>query len=65
MLKYAQGVFVDMILAQQLDDIGHGLAPTNTVAVDRLSGRQRTRLRVALDAVAHLNDQVRDLLFKD
>jgi CBS domain-containing protein len=65
MLKDAHGVFIDMILAQQLDDIGHGVAPTNTVAVDRLTGRQRTRLRIALEAVAHLNDQVRDLLFRD
>jgi len=65
MLKDAHGVFIDMILAQQLDDIERGVAATNTVAVDRLTGRQRTRLRVALDAVAHLNDQVRDLLFKD
>ncbi|MBX9773415.1 MAG: CBS domain-containing protein [Xanthobacteraceae bacterium] len=64
-LKDAQGVFIDMILAQQLDDIEHGVAPTNTVAVDRLTGRQRTRLRVALELVAHLNDQVRDLLFKN
>jgi CBS domain-containing protein len=64
-LKDAHGVFIDMILAQQLDDIGHGVAPTNTVATDRLAGRQRTRLRIALDAVAHLNDQVRDLLFKN
>ena len=49
MLKDAHGVFVDMILGQQLDDIGRGVAPTNTVAIDRLSGRERTRLRVALD----------------
>jgi CBS domain-containing protein len=65
MLKDAHGVFVDMILAQQLDDIGRGVAPTNTVAVDRLTGRERTRLRIALEAVAHLNDIVRDLLFKN
>ena len=63
MLKDAHGVFVDMILAQQLDDIGRGVAPTNTVAVDRLGARERTRLRIALESVAHLNDMVRDLLF--
>lgn len=63
-LKDAHGAFIDMILAQQLEDIGQGVAPTNTVAVDRLSGRERTRLRIALDAVAHLNDLVRGLLFK-
>ena len=64
MLKDAHGVFIDMILGQQLDDIGRGVAPTNTVAVDRLSGRERTRLRVALDSVTHLNEMVRDLLFR-
>jgi CBS domain-containing protein len=64
MLKDAHGVFIDMILAQQLDDIGRGVAPTNTVAVDRLSRRERDRLRTALESVAHLNDMVRDLLFK-
>ncbi len=64
MLKDAHGVFIDMILAQQIDDIGRGVAPTNTVAVDRLTGRERTRLRIALESVAHLNDIVRDLLFR-
>ena len=63
MLKDEHGVFVDIILAQQLDDMGRGVAPTNTVAVDRLSARERTRLRIALGSVAHLNDMVRDLLF--
>jgi CBS domain-containing protein len=64
MLKDAHGVFVEMILGQQLDDIGRGVAPTNTVAVERLSARERTRLRIALESIAHLNDMVRDLLFK-
>ena len=64
MVKDAQDVFIDMILAQQIDDIGRGVAPTNTVAVDRLSARERTRLRIALESVAHLNEMVRDLLFK-
>jgi CBS domain-containing protein len=64
MLKDAHGVFIDMILAQQIDDIGRGVPATNTVAVDRLSARKRTHLRVALQSIAHLNDLVRDLLFK-
>lgn len=64
MLKDAHGVFIDMILAQQLGDIGRGVSPTNTVAIDRLTGRERTRLRIAVEAVAHLNDLVRDLLFE-
>ncbi|MPZ37895.1 MAG: CBS domain-containing protein [Rhizobiales bacterium] len=63
MLKDAHGVFIDTILAQQLDDIGRGMAPTNAVAVDRLTARERTRLRRALESVAHLKEAVRDLLF--
>jgi CBS domain-containing protein len=63
-LKDAHGVFIEMILAQQLDDIGRGVAATNTVAVDRLSARDRTRLRIALESIAHLQDMVRDLLFR-
>ena len=41
MLKDAHAVFIDMILAQQIDDIGRGVAPTNTVAVDRLCCARR------------------------
>jgi DNA polymerase-3 subunit epsilon/CBS domain-containing protein len=63
LLKDSHGVFIDRILAQQLEDIGHGVVPTNNVAVDRLSLRERTRLRIALESVTHLNDLVRDLLF--
>jgi len=63
-LKDAHGVFVDLILAQQLDDIRHGRAPANSVAVERLAPRDRDRLRSALEAVAHLNELVRELLFK-
>ncbi len=62
-LSDAHGVLIDLILAQQLDDIEHGLAPTNAVVVDRLSARDRARLKSALDSTAHLNDWVRDLLF--
>jgi CBS domain-containing protein len=64
MVKDAHGVFIDMILAQQIDDIGRGVAPTNRVAVDRLSARERTRLRIALESIGHLNEMVRDVLFK-
>jgi DNA polymerase-3 subunit epsilon/CBS domain-containing protein len=63
-LKDAHGVFIDMILAQQIEDIGHGVAATNTVAIERLSARERARLRTALESIAHLNEMVRDLLFR-
>jgi signal-transduction protein with cAMP-binding, CBS, and nucleotidyltransferase domain len=52
-----------MILAQQLKDIERGVAATNAVAVDGLAVRDRSRLKTALESVAHLNELVRDLLF--
>jgi DNA polymerase-3 subunit epsilon/CBS domain-containing protein len=64
LLKDAHAAFIDLILAQQLADIGRGVVPSNTVAVDRLSARDRTRLKAALESVVHLNDLVRGLLFK-
>jgi DNA polymerase-3 subunit epsilon/CBS domain-containing protein len=63
MLKDAHGVFIDMILAQQLKDIERGVAATNAVAVDGLAVRDRSRLKTALESVALLNELVRDLLF--
>jgi CBS domain-containing protein len=63
-LVEAQGVFLDLILAQQIEDIESGLPATSTVVVKRLSYGARDRLRAALAAVAHLDDLVRDLLFR-
>ena len=60
----AQEVFLDLLIDQQVDDMEHGLTPTNTVAVKRLSERQKRRLRSALGAVRHLDDLTRDLLFR-
>jgi DNA polymerase-3 subunit epsilon/CBS domain-containing protein len=60
----AQVVFLDFILAQQIDDIEQGKPPANTVAVRRLSAQDRERLQTALRAVGHLDTLVRDLLFK-
>ena len=53
------------MLTQQIADIEHGTPPSNAVAVKRLSPRDRARLRAALEAVSHLDDLTRDLLFKD
>ena len=60
----AHGVFLDLIAAQQVEDIAHGMPPTNMIAVKRLSARTHERLRAALDAVAHVDDLARDLLFQ-
>ncbi|MEH2505762.1 CBS domain-containing protein [Bradyrhizobium sp. AZCC 1578] len=64
-LGEAQGTFLDLILSQQVEDIAHGIPPSNAVAVKRLSGRDLDRLRAALDAVSTIDELGRDLLFKD
>jgi CBS domain-containing protein len=63
-LVAAQGLFLDLILAQQVEDIAHGTPPSNAVSVRRLAVRDRDRLRAALGAVANLDDLTRDLLFR-
>ena len=45
-LLEAQGTFLDLMAAQQVEDIEHGMPPSNAVAVRRLSRRDRERLRV-------------------
>lgn len=59
----AVGVFLDLILAQQLADLNQGLAPSNAVAVKRLTSHERQKLRAALEQVAQLEWFIRDLLF--
>jgi CBS domain-containing protein len=63
-LDEAQAIFLDLILAQQLDDLHHGQPPTNKVATRRLSRADRERLHRALEAVRHLDTLTRDLLFR-
>jgi DNA polymerase-3 subunit epsilon/CBS domain-containing protein len=62
-LARAQGVFLDLILVQQLADMRTGLPPGNKVAVKQLSREQRNQLRESLAAVRHLDALTRDLLF--
>lgn len=61
-LADAQAVFLDLVLAQQIEDSERGQPVTNRVAVERLSRRDRARLRGALQAVEHLDELIRDLL---
>ncbi len=63
-LSDAQGVFLDLILSQQIEDICSGTPPSNAVAVKRLSARNQARLRASLEAVASVDHLVRDVLFK-
>jgi DNA polymerase-3 subunit epsilon/CBS domain-containing protein len=63
-LSEAHGIFMKLILEQQIEDIGRGLPATNAVEVKRLSRRDRERLRSALQSVEHLDEIVRGLLFK-
>jgi CBS domain-containing protein len=62
-LTEAQGIFLDLIVAQQVEDVEHGIPPSNAVMVKRLSHGDRDRLRSALDAVINLEVLTRDLLF--
>jgi CBS domain-containing protein len=62
-LNDALEIFVELILRQQIEDMKAGVPPTNAVAVNRLSRRDRNRLRAALAAVEHLDDLTRELLF--
>ncbi len=61
----AQATFLDLILAQQLADVHAGRPATNAVSVRKLSAADRGRLMSALQAVRHLDELTRDLLFKD
>jgi DNA polymerase-3 subunit epsilon/CBS domain-containing protein len=63
-LVEAQGVFLDLLIAQQIADIRQGIPPSNAVEVRRLSGRDRDRLRTALKTIKHLDDTARVLLFQ-
>jgi CBS domain-containing protein len=63
-LAEAQEMFIELMLAQQIDDIDQGISPSNAIRVKRLSPNRRSRLRTALEAVQHLDDLQRDLLFK-
>jgi DNA polymerase-3 subunit epsilon/CBS domain-containing protein len=60
----AHAVFLEFILSQQLEDIHDGRAATNAVAVKRLSSRERERLQSALQAVRHLDEFTRQMLFR-
>ncbi len=59
----AHGVFLDLILSQQVEDISRGIPPSNAVVVKRLSAHDQERLRSALAAVASVDQLVRDVLF--
>jgi DNA polymerase-3 subunit epsilon/CBS domain-containing protein len=64
-LENAQALFLGLLVDQQVDDIAHGLPPSNTVAIKRLSEHQREALRAAYHSIRHLDAVTRDLLFRD
>jgi DNA polymerase-3 subunit epsilon/CBS domain-containing protein len=63
-LDEAHATFVDLIIDQQLEDIDQGRPPGNAVVLERLSRRERERLRGALRAVEPLDELTRELLFR-
>ena len=62
-LVEAHGIFLDLIAAQQVEDVAHGAPPGNKISVKRLPARDRDRLRTALAAVKNVDDLARGLLF--
>ncbi|MGA7004017.1 MAG: DUF294 nucleotidyltransferase-like domain-containing protein, partial [Pseudolabrys sp.] len=64
-LVEAQGVFLELLLDQQIEDMDHGAPASNAVAIKRLSQRDRDHLRSALHSVAQLDQMTQDLLFKN
>jgi CBS domain-containing protein len=62
-LGEAQDVLLDLILRQQIEDIGRGLPASNAVVVKGLSRRDRDALRSALRTVGSLASLPQDLLF--
>ncbi|MDC7788732.1 DUF294 nucleotidyltransferase-like domain-containing protein [Rhodoplanes sp. TEM] len=58
----ALGTFLDLILAQQLADLEHGIPAGNAVVVKQLAQRDRERLRLGLEQVAQIDWLTRDLL---
>ncbi|MCC6780896.1 MAG: CBS domain-containing protein [Hyphomicrobiales bacterium] len=63
-LLQAQETFLQLLLSQQIADLEQGVPPSNAVAAKGLSAGEREALRVALAAVAHLDELSRDLIFR-
>ncbi len=59
----AQGVFLDLLVAQQIRDIAQGITPSNRVEIKVLSPQDQSRLRKALHAVEQLDRLTQELLF--
>jgi len=56
-------LLVDLVLEQQLQDIAHGLPPTNRIETGRLSRARADDLKRALSGLGTMDQMVRDLLF--
>jgi DNA polymerase-3 subunit epsilon/CBS domain-containing protein len=63
-MQRAQALFLDLLIEQQVADIGQGLRPSNKVAVKRLRPAERELLRDALDKLRDLDGLTRALLFR-
>ena len=56
----AQDTMLDLLVDQQVDDIEHGLPPTNSVAVKRLSGRRARSPALGAGRGPHIDELARD-----
>lgn len=61
-LKDAHELLLRIVLEQQIEDAGKGMAPSSRVEVKRLDGLTRQRLREALRLIQHIDLTVRDAL---
>lgn len=61
-LKDAHELLLRVVLEQQIEDAGQGLAPSPRVEVKRLDGLTRQRLREALRLIQNVDMTVRDAL---
>jgi CBS domain-containing protein len=59
------GLFVDLMLDQQLADIARGIAPSGKIETSRLSRRRVAELKSALKDLGPMDQLVRDLLFSE
>jgi DNA polymerase-3 subunit epsilon/CBS domain-containing protein len=63
-LAEAHATLLDLVLAQQIQDLAQGLPPTPAVSLRNLTKRERERMRLALQVVAPIEQLTRDLLFE-
>lgn len=63
-LDEGHALVLGLVLAQQLDDVEHGVPVSSRVALKRLTRAEHAALKAALGHLESLPDAIRDLLFR-